>query len=57
MNQVIKVLEGLGEIGIDTEASLGNGKYYVKHYISGYVVVGFETEAEALAELTFAGDI
>lgn len=40
-----------GEVGIDTEASPGNGVYYVKHYESGYDTVGFETVDEALEEL------
>lgn len=51
MDRATKVIKGVGEVGIDTEASPGNGSYYVKHYASGYDAVGFETEAEALEEL------
>lgn len=51
MDHATKVIKGVGEVGIDTEASPGNGSYYVNHYASGYDAVGFETEAEALEEL------
>ncbi len=51
MDKATRIIENVGEVGIDTEASPGNGPYYVKHYASGYDEVGFETEAEALEEL------
>ena len=41
----------VGEVGIDPEASPGNGNWYVKHYASGYDVVGFDSYEEAVAEL------
>jgi len=41
----------VGEVGIDSEASPGNGNWYVKHYASGYDVVGFDSYEEAVAEL------
>jgi hypothetical protein len=44
----------IGEIGIDAEASPGNGQYYVKLYDGSYDAVGFDTAAEALAELRAA---
>jgi hypothetical protein len=43
----------VGEIGIDPEASSGNGPWYVKHYASGYDVVGFDSPEEALEELKY----
>jgi hypothetical protein len=43
--------EPVGEIGIDPEASPGNGEWYVKHYASGHDTVGFDSAEEALAEL------
>ena len=46
-----KVIEGVGEVGIDAEASPGNGAYYVKLYDGSYDACGFETEEEAVAEL------
>ena len=44
----------IGEIGIDAEASEGNGQYYVKLYDGSYDAVGFDTAEEALAELKYA---
>jgi hypothetical protein len=44
----------IGEIGIDAEASEGNGAYYVKLYDGSYDAVGFDTPEEALAELKSA---
>lgn len=41
----------IGEIGIDPEASPGNGQWYVKHYASGYDACGFDDEEEAFEEL------
>jgi hypothetical protein len=43
--------EPVGEVGIDRESSPGNGPWYVKHYASGYDVVGFDSYEEAVAEL------
>lgn len=40
-----------GEIGIDTEASPGNGIFYVKLYDGSYDAVGFDTVEEAWEEL------
>jgi len=56
MDRAIKVIQGVGEVGIDTEASPGNGPYYVKHYATGYDVCGFDSVAEALMELEFVED-
>jgi len=41
-----------GEIGIDTEASPGNGQFYVKMYDGSYDVCGLDTIEEAYEELT-----
>lgn len=51
MDKVISVVAGVGEVGVDTEASPGNGPYYAKHYDSGYDMCGFDSVDEALAEL------
>lgn len=48
-----KVIKGVGEVGIDTEASPGNGRWYVRHYATGYNVAGFDSEEEALLELDY----
>lgn len=42
-----------GEVGIDDQASPGNGKYYAKSYIVDYDVCGFNSEEEAMDELEF----
>lgn len=51
MDQAIRIVEGVGEVGIDTEASPGNGQFYAKLYDGSYDAVGFDTEEAALAEL------
>lgn len=53
MDQAMKVIPGVGEVGIDTEASPGLGRWYVKHYASGYDVSGFDSEQDALDELEY----
>ena len=50
MDQVTRIIEGIGEVGIDTEASPGNGQYYARHYASDYDSCGFDTEEEALED-------
>lgn len=52
MNIVIKSTS-YGEVGIDTEASPGNGKYYCKTYDGELDTVGFDTVEEAWAELEY----
>ena len=41
-DRVLKVIPNVGEVGIDTNASPGNGPYYVKSYIVEYDVCGFD---------------
>lgn len=53
MDKMIKQIEGFGEVGIDTEASPGNGQYYVKLYDGSFNAVGYDTEEEALDELDY----
>lgn len=53
MDKATKVFPGVGEVGIDTEASPGNGSYYVKLYDGSYDACGFDTEEEALQELDY----
>ena len=53
MDFAIKIIEGVGEVGIDTEASPGAGKFYAKLYDGSYDASGFDTLEEALAELEF----
>ena len=53
MDIVKQKIAGVGEVGIDTEASPGTGRWYVKHYASGYDVCGFDSQEEAIAELEY----
>ena len=50
MDKMIRATE-YGEVGIDTEASPGNGKFYAKTYDGELDVCGFDTVEEAWAEL------
>ena len=43
----------IGEIGIDPEASPGNGPYYVKLYDGSVDLSGYDTVEEAMAELKY----
>ena len=53
MDKAIRTIPGVGEVGIDTQASAGNGAYYVKHYATGYDALGFDSVSEAWAELEY----
>ena len=54
ITRVIKYFTAYGEAGFDREASPGNGAYYVKLYDGSYDATGFDTLAEAMAELDHA---
>lgn len=41
----------IGEVGIDTEASPGNGKWYAKHHASGMDTLGHDSRKDAVAEV------
>ena len=43
--------KSVGEVGIDPEASPGNGQYYMKHYLSGKDMGGYTTPLEASKDL------
>jgi hypothetical protein len=45
-----------GEVGLDADASPGNGAYYLKHYASGLDLGGYDTLQEALNELEYIED-
>ena len=49
--------EKIGETGIDSEASPGNGKWFAKHYKSKMDSVGFDSRKEAEAEVRAAHGI
>ena len=52
MDKMIKATT-YGEVGIDTEASPGNGQFYAKTYDGELDSCGFDTVEEAWAELEF----
>ena len=49
--------EKIGETGIDSEASPGNGKWFAKHYKSKMDSVGHDSRKEAEAEVRYAHGI
>jgi len=53
MDEVIAVFTDLGEVGIDPEASPGNGSYYVKLYDGTFDECGYDTLSEALGEMCY----
>jgi hypothetical protein len=57
MDMQLFMIESIGEVGLDTEASPGNGQYYVKLYDGSYDAVGFDSVEEAVAELEHVTDL
>ena len=53
MDKPTKIFPGIGEVGIDTEASPGNGSWYVKLYDGSLDSLGFDSEEEAIKEMEF----
>jgi hypothetical protein len=53
MDKALKTIPGVGEAGIDTAASAGNGSFYVKMYDGSHDVCGFDSIDEAYAELLY----
>jgi hypothetical protein len=53
MDKPTKIFPGIGEVGIDTEASPGNGIWYVKLYDGSLDSLGFDSEEDAIKELEF----
>ena len=51
MDTPLKVIPSVGEAGLDSEASPGNGSFYVRLYDGSHDVCGFDTIEEAWAEL------
>ncbi len=43
--------KAVGEVGLDHEASPGNGPFYMKHYLTGKDMVGYDSKQQALADL------
>jgi hypothetical protein len=56
ITRIIQYFTEVGEAGFDREASSGNGAYYVRLYDGSYDATGFDTLAEAIAELNYVGE-
>ena len=50
-DQTLRVIPSVGEAGLDTEASPGNGMFYVRLYDGSYDMCGYDTIEEAWEEL------
>jgi len=50
-DHTMRVIPGVGEAGLDTEASPGNGQFYVRLYDGSYDMCGYDTIEEAREEL------
>jgi len=50
-DQTMRVIPGIGEVGLDTEASPGNGQFYVRLYDGSFDMCGYDTIEEAWEEL------
>jgi hypothetical protein len=50
-DQTLRVIPGVGEAGLDTDASPGNGQFYVKLYNESFDMCGYATIEEAWEEL------
>ncbi len=57
MDMQLFMIGSIGEVGLDTEASPGNGPYYVKLYDGSYDAVGFDSVEEAVEELEYVTDL
>ena len=50
-DRTMRVIPSVGEAGLDTEASSGNGKFYVRLYDGSIDICGYDTIEEAWEEL------
>lgn len=50
-DQTMRVIPSVGEAGLDTEASPGNGQFYVRLYNASFDMCGYDTIEEAWEEL------
>lgn len=53
MDTPLKVMPSVGEVGLDSEASPGNGPYYVRLYDGSIDECGFDTIEDAWEELLY----
>jgi hypothetical protein len=53
MDTQLFTIEGFGEAGFDSEASPGNGSFYVKLYSGEFNSSGYDSLEEAIDELKY----
>ncbi len=50
-DHTMRVIPSVGEAGLDTDASTGNGQFYVRLYDGSYDMCGYDTIEEAWEEM------
>jgi len=50
-DHTMRVIPSIGEAGLDTEASPGNGRFYIRLYDGSYNMCGYDTIEEAWEDL------
>ena len=53
----MKVIPSVGEAGLDTEASPGNGQYYIRLYDGSVDECGYDTIEDAISELEYIAGV
>ena len=57
MDITMKVIPSVGEAGLDTEASAGNGQYYIRLYDGSVDECGYDTIEDAISELEYIAGV
>jgi hypothetical protein len=57
MDITMKVIPSVGEAGLDTEASPGNGQYYIRLYDGSVDECGYDTIEDAISELEYIAGV
>jgi hypothetical protein len=57
MDITMKVIPSVGEAGRDTEASPGNGQYYIRLYDGSVDECGYDTIEDAISELEYIAGV
>jgi hypothetical protein len=57
MDITMKVIPSVGEAGLDTEASPGNGQYYIRLYDGSVDECGYDTIEDAISELQYIAGV
>jgi len=57
MDITMKVIPSVGGAGLDTEASPGNGQYYIRLYDGSVDECGYDTIEDAISELEYIAGV